>query len=239
MKPIFSNFFLTFFASSLLFLSGLQIVVVYGEDVELCSGESSFGNMQFLKHVWNHGSAASADSQWDESQGTIYQFKDSMNDIDGNPFNFETLKGKAVIITNVACDCGFTKSGYEHIVQWQKEFAGKPFEVVAFPSNAFNQEKKSAEEIKEHVKTTFGFEKILMEKSHINGEKTNPVYTWLKKSFPGDITWNFSSWMLVDHRGIPIQRFEKESWDEIKASLDAAVANAMKAEAEAEEEKKE
>jgi len=142
MKPIFSNFFLTFFASSLLFLSGLQIVVVYGEDVELCSGESSFGNMQFLKHVWNHGSAASADSQWDESQGTIYQFKDSMNDIDGNPFNFETLKGKAVIITNVACDCGFTKSGYEHIVQWQKEFAGKPFEVVAFPSNAFNQEKK-------------------------------------------------------------------------------------------------
>jgi hypothetical protein len=48
MKPIFSNFFLTFFASSLLFLSGLQIVVVYGEDVELCSGESSFGFVSVL-----------------------------------------------------------------------------------------------------------------------------------------------------------------------------------------------
>jgi hypothetical protein len=52
MKPIFSNFFLTFFASSLLFLSGLQIVVVYGEDVELCSGESSFGFVSVLFFVF-------------------------------------------------------------------------------------------------------------------------------------------------------------------------------------------
>lgn len=186
--------------------------------------------MQFLKHVWNHGSASSDETKWDESQGTIYQFNGQMNDIDGNPFDFESnLKGKAVMITNVACDCGFTKSGYEHIVQWQKDFEGKPFEVVAFPSNAFHQEKKSPQEIKDYVNDTFGFKKILMEKSHINGEQTNPVYTWLKKSFPGDITWNFSSWMLVDHQGKPIRRFEKESWENIKSALDQAVDNAIKA----------
>lgn len=183
--------------------------------------------MQFFRHLWNHGSAASATTKWVESHGRITQFK--MNDIDGKPFDFKSLAGKAVVITSTACDCGFTKSGYQHLVKWKSELKDEPFEVLAFPSNAFAQETKSPAEIKEYVTENFGLNFPLMEKSDINGDDTNPVYVWLKQSFPGDITWNFSSYFLINHEGIPIQRFEKDSWGDIRRAIAESVTEARKA----------
>lgn len=64
----------------------------------------------------------------------------------------------------------------------------------------------------------------------VNGDNTHPVYAFLKKAFPGDVTWNFASRFLVDHNGIPVHRFETESHEEIEngiiASLEAAKAAA-------------
>lgn len=183
--------------------------------------------MQFFKHIWKHGSAASVETKWEESQGTVGQFK--MNDIDGAPYDFPGLEGKVVIMTNVACDCGYTKAGYQHLVQWKNELKEEPFEVLAFPSNSFKQETKAPEEIKSYVTENFGLNFPLMEKSDVNGDQTNPVYTWLKQAFPGDVTWNFSTYFLINHQGVPVQRFEKESWENIKASIDKAVEEAKAA----------
>ena len=70
----------------------------------------------------------------------------------------------------------------------------------------------------------------------VNGPNTHPVYKFLKECFPGDITWNFASKVpnlarllvaavsltprcsykfIVDREGVPVARFEKESWEEI------------------------
>jgi len=178
--------------------------------------------MQIFRHLWNHGNAASRDTKWTEDMGTLYQFTD-INDIDGNKFDFNTLKGKVVLFSNVACGCGYTKKGYEHMVQWKTDLANDPFEIVAWPSNSFDQETKDETSIKKYVTEKFGLNFPLMQKGDVKGENTNPVYQWLYKSFPGEVTWNFSSYFLVNHEGIPIARFEKESWDEIKSGIDAAV----------------
>jgi len=37
---------------------------------------------------------------------TIYQFK--ITDLNGNEFDFETLKGKKILIVNTASECGLT-----------------------------------------------------------------------------------------------------------------------------------
>uniref|UniRef100_A0A0A9YBC1 Putative phospholipid hydroperoxide glutathione peroxidase n=1 Tax=Lygus hesperus TaxID=30085 RepID=A0A0A9YBC1_LYGHE len=54
-----------------------------------------------------------------------------------------------------------------------------------------------------------------MQKADVNGDQEQPIYTWLKKSFPGEITWNFSTKFLINKAGIPVSRFENESWEAI------------------------
>lgn len=143
--------------------------------------------------------------------GTLYQFK--AKDIDGNEFDFASLQGKVVMITNVACQCGMTKSSYYAMSDMYKSFAGRPFEIVAFPSNQFGGQEPAAEpEIKRFVKDKFDVKFQMMAKSDVNGDATNPVYVWLKRCFPGRVTWNFSARFLIDHRGVPVARLEKESW---------------------------
>jgi glutathione peroxidase-family protein len=65
----------------------------------------------------------------------------------------------------------------------------------------------------------------MLEKSDVNGPHQNPVYSFLKKSFAGkdDITWNFSSYFLIDHHGVPVARYEKESWNDITTGIEEAV----------------
>ena len=174
-----------------------------------------------------HGSAASSTTKWTEAQGKLTKFK--MNDIEGKEFDFGSLKGKAVIITNIACECGFTKGGLTKLTGWKTELKDEPFEAIGFSSNSFNQEKKSGPEVKEYIDEHFGLNFKVMETSDVNGEQTNEVYQWLKESFPGDITWNFSTYFLINHEGIPVQRFEKESWEVIKAAIDVEVQAAKDA----------
>ena len=42
------------------------------------------------------------------SKETIYQFK--TKDLDGNDFDFASLKGKKILIVNTASECGLTPS---------------------------------------------------------------------------------------------------------------------------------
>ena len=94
------------------------------------------------------------------------------------------------------------------------------FEIVAFPSNQFGgQESRKEDEIKQFVTDKFGVNFPLLAKSDVNGEHANPVYTFLKQSLPGDITWNFSAKFVTAAEGRPIARFEKESWEEIEQFL--------------------
>ena len=44
---------------------------------------------------------------------------------------------KVTLIVNVASACGLTASNYAELVQLQNKFAGKPFEILAFPCNQF------------------------------------------------------------------------------------------------------
>ena len=51
-------------------------------------------------------------------------------DIDGNDFDFQTLKGKVTIITNVASYCGYTESHYHGLVELYSHLEGTPVEIL-------------------------------------------------------------------------------------------------------------
>ena len=70
-----------------------------------------------------------------QQKPSLYDFK--VTDIDGKEFNLATLKGKKVLVVNVASKCGLTPQ-YEKLQQLYEKYKDKNFVIVGFPANNFN-----------------------------------------------------------------------------------------------------
>ncbi|MES1918227.1 hypothetical protein MHBO_000228 [Bonamia ostreae] len=82
-----------------------------------------------------------------------------------------------------------------------------------------NQEYNDNKEIKAFIKSKNSKLQVF-EKSDINGDNSNSVYKWLKRSFPGEITWNFHTKFIIDRSGKPVRRFDKKAtWEEIEEEI--------------------
>lgn len=121
--------------------------------------------------------------------------------LDGKDTSLGELKGKAVLVVNVASKCGLTPQ-YEGLEKLHEEYAGRGFSVVGFPCNQFKgQEPGSAEEIAEFCSTTYGVTFPLYEKIDVNGPDRHPVYEQLTQAadaegHTGDVRWNFEKFVL-------------------------------------------
>ena len=80
------------------------------------------------------------------AQVSLYDFK--VKDIDGNNFDLSSLKGKKVLVVNVASKCGLTPQ-YNKLQDLYEKYKDRNFVVIGFPANNFNgQEPGTNEEIK-------------------------------------------------------------------------------------------
>ena len=68
------------------------------------------------------------------AQSSFYNY--TVSDIDGNEFSFEQLKGKKVMIVNVASKCGFTPQ-YEQLEAIYSKYRDENFVIIGFPANNF------------------------------------------------------------------------------------------------------
>jgi len=138
----------------------------------------------------------------------------TVKDIDGNDYDLSKLKGKVVLIVNVASKCGFTKqyAGLEKLYETHKD---KGLVVLGFPANNFGgQEPGSAEQIKEFCSTKFNVTFPLMEKISVKGEGIAPLYQFLTGKetagkFAGDIKWNFNKF-LIGRDGAIANRYDSK-----------------------------
>jgi len=106
------------------------------------------------------------------------------------------------------------------VQQIYDKYKSKGFIAMGFPCNQFGgQEPGTNAEIKEYAQGA-GITFPLFAKIDVNGPKETPVYTFLKKCFPGDITWNFSSKWIINRAGVPVRRFEADSWKDIDRYID-------------------
>ncbi|AQZ12536.1 (ZYRO0D13288g) [Zygosaccharomyces parabailii] len=146
----------------------------------------------------------------------------------GDPFPFSKLKGKVVLIVNVASNCGFTPQ-YEELEALYNNYKDQGFVVLGFPCNQFgHQEPGTDEEIVQFCRLNFGVTFPIMKKIDVNGPETDPVYVFLKSQKAGllgfrGIKWNFEKF-LVDRNGVVSERWGSMTKP---SSIDGTIRNLL------------
>jgi glutathione peroxidase len=121
--------------------------------------------------------------------------------IDGSKRSLSDLSGKAVLVVNVASQCGLTPQ-YAGLEDLQKAYESRGFTVLGFPCNQFaGQEPGSEAEIEKFCSMTYGVTFPLAAKIDVNGDSRDPLYAWLtsQETAPdsaGDIKWNFAKFLI-------------------------------------------
>jgi len=134
---------------------------------------------------------------------TIYQFK--VQDLEGNEFDFATLKGKKILIVNTASKCGLTPQ-YKDLEAIYNQYKDKNFVIVGFPANNFGQQEPgSNKEIGKFCSRNYGVTFPMMSKISVKGKDINEVYQFLtQKSKNGlqdsEVEWNFQKY-LINEKG--------------------------------------
>lgn len=159
-------------------------------------------------------------------ENSIYDF--TVKDSKGNDFPLSQLKGKVVLIVNVASKCGYTPQ-YEGLEAVYKEFQSKGFMALGFPCNQFGaQEPGNDQEIQQFCSLNYGVSFPVLAKVDVNGSNEAPLYKFLKSSAPGilgteAIKWNFTKF-LVNKQGKIIERYAPQTKPEdIAKDISAAL----------------
>jgi glutathione peroxidase len=131
--------------------------------------------------------------------------------LQGEEASLEEHRGKALLVVNVASQCGLTPQ-YTGLEELQRRYAGRGFSVLAFPCNQFGgQEPGTADEIAEFCSTNYGVSFPLFEKIEVNGPGRHALYEELTRhpdgeGEAGDIQWNFEKF-LISPQGDVVARF--------------------------------
>lgn len=130
---------------------------------------------------------------------TLHDFK--AKTIDGEEFDFVSLKGKKVLIVNTASKCGLTPQ-YKGLQTLFETYGGESFTIIGFPANNFlKQEPGSNDEIQSFCQANYGVTFQMMEKIDVKGRKIHPIYEWLTKKannglVDAPVKWNFQKFLI-------------------------------------------
>ncbi len=130
---------------------------------------------------------------------SIHQFK--VEDLSGKTFDFNTLKGKKILVVNTASKCGLTPQ-YKELEALYKKYKDQNFVIVGFPANNFGQQEPGTNaEISTFCEMNYGVTFPMMSKISVKGGDMHPLYQFLtQKSKNGlhdsAVEWNFQKYLL-------------------------------------------
>jgi glutathione peroxidase len=149
--------------------------------------------------------------------------------IDGKPAALADFAGRALLIVNVASQCGFTPQ-YAGLEALHRRFRDRGFAVMGFPCDQFgHQEPGDESAIRKFCADNYGVTFPMFAKTHVNGERADPLFKALKREAPGllgtqAIKWNFTKF-LVDRRRRVVRRYAPaDKPEKLAAAVEAALA---------------
>jgi glutathione peroxidase len=132
-------------------------------------------------------------------RASIHQF--SVEDIEGNTFDFATLSGKKIMVVNTASKCGLTPQ-YKQLEEVYEHYKNNNFIIVGFPANDFmSQEPGTNEEIATFCERNYGVTFPMMSKITVKGKEMHPLYQFLTQKqkngiADSEVEWNFQKYLL-------------------------------------------
>ena len=177
--------------------------------------------------------------------------------ITGEASTLAPFRGKALLVVNVASQCGLTPQ-YDALEKLHTRFKDSGFSVLGFPANDFGaQEPGSNEEISAFCRTNYSVDFPMFSKIAVTGPATHPLYQALIAAQPTatgptrqgfrerlngflrdkhngattnpepGILWNFEKF-LIDRNGNVVARFSPEVTPDDPAVV-SAIESALKA----------
>lgn len=132
--------------------------------------------------------------------------------IKGKELNADDLKGKVVVVTNIATQCGHTGQLDELESLYQK-YKDKGLVIIGVPSNDFGgQTPESDQEIAKFCKINYGVTFPLMTKQAVKGENKTALIERLIFTQSGkaqEIKWNFEKF-VIGKNGQLLGRFKSD-----------------------------
>ena len=131
--------------------------------------------------------------------------------IDGAQETLAAYRGHAMLVVNVASQCGFTPQ-YAGLEKLYESYKDKGFTVLGFPCDQFgHQEPGDEAEIKKFCSLTYDVKFPMFAKVEVNGSNAHPLYKFLKAEKPGllgseAIKWNFTKF-LIGKDGTVLKRY--------------------------------
>jgi glutathione peroxidase len=147
--------------------------------------------------------------------------------IDGKAARRGDFAGQALLIVNVASQCGFTPQ-YAGLEALHRRFRGRGFAVMGFPCDQFgHQEPGDENAIQKFCADNYDVTFPMFAKTNVNGDDAHPLYKALKREAPGllgtqAIKWNFTKF-LVDRERHVVRRYAPTDKPE-KLALDIEAA---------------
>ena len=146
---------------------------------------------------------------------SFYDFK--VKTLEGNEFDFSSLRGKKVMIVNTASKCGFTPQ-YRELEELYKKYSDV-LVVIGFPANNFlHQEPGTSKEIREFCTENYGVTFPMMEKISVKGKDMDPLYKWLTSRaengvMDSEVKWNFQKYLIDENGKLADVVYSKEKPD--------------------------
>ncbi len=144
----------------------------------------------------------------DTPSKTFYSLR--ATSLDGKVVQFEDLRGKVVLVSNIALRCGTTPQ-LGALQKLYETYAKEGLVVLGFPSNDFTGEDlSSTTTIRNTCSNRFGVSFPIFKPGSVTGERTQPVFAFLTESgsdeIKGPVSFNFEKF-LIDRSGMLRNRF--------------------------------
>lgn len=147
----------------------------------------------------------------------------------GGELPFHSLKGRKVLLVNVASACGYTPQ-YRQL-QELHEHAGERLAIIGLPCNDFGQQEPgSGDEIRTFCDQRYQITFPLTAKIRITSTPIHPLYLWLTQQARNEVrdypvNWNFTKFLIseegkwLDAFAPAVSPFADEILDQINANM--------------------
>ena len=118
------------------------------------------------------------------------------NSLQGKPVNLCEFAGRPILVVNTASKCGYTPQ-FEKLEALHKRYQRRGLVVLGFPSNDFNQELATNQEIAQFCKLTYFVEFPMIEKGSVTGPGANDFFKQLAAATGSAPQWNFHKYLIA------------------------------------------